>query len=82
MSHFSNEQVSELLKKRAELEGERAKEVSKMDFGSWAASSPEESVRRDMDAVKRDPYLPKDLEVIGFVYDVFTGKTKEVGALN
>lgn len=47
-----------------------------------SAANPEESVRKDMEAVKRDPYLPKGLEVVGFVYDVFTGTTKEVHALN
>jgi carbonic anhydrase len=38
----------------------------------------EESVREDMDIIKKDPFMPKDLEVIGFVYDSFTGKTYEV----
>ena len=28
--------------------------------------------------IKNDPYLPKDLEVIGYLYDSFTGKTREV----
>lgn len=36
LSHFSNEQVGELLTKRAGLEGQRAEEASKLDFRSWA----------------------------------------------
>lgn len=36
LSHFSNERVGELLAERAGLDGERAKDVSTMDFGSWA----------------------------------------------
>ena len=40
--------------------------------------SIDESVREDMRIIKADPYLPKDLEVIGFVYDSFTGKVYEV----
>ena len=36
LRNFSNEQVRDLLKKRVGLEGERAKEVDGMDFGSWA----------------------------------------------
>ena len=40
--------------------------------------SIEESVKEDMKVIKKDPYLPKDIEVVGYVYDVFTGKTKEV----
>ena len=42
-------------------------------------SSIDESVRMDMEVIKDDPYLPKDLEVVGYVYDVFSGKTTEVG---
>lgn len=40
--------------------------------------SIDESVREDMRMIKDDPYLPKDLEVIGFVYDSFSGKIYEV----
>lgn len=35
LRNFSNEQVAENLKKQAGLDGERAKEVDKMDFLSW-----------------------------------------------
>lgn len=48
---------------------------------SNSASGPEESVRRDMNIIKKDPYLPRDIQIIGFVYDVFTGRTTEVGTL-
>jgi hypothetical protein len=34
-----------------------------------------------MKAVKNDPFLPKELEVVGYIYDVFSGKTAEVGQL-
>ncbi len=34
-----------------------------------------------MEKIKADPFLPKDLEVVGYTYDVFTGKTTEVAAL-
>ena len=44
----------------------------------FRASTPEESVKWDMEIVKNDPYLPKDLEVVGYVYDVFSGETREV----
>ena len=43
-----------------------------------SAATPEASVERDMKIIKADPYLPKDIEVVGFVYDVFSGKTTEV----
>jgi hypothetical protein len=34
-----------------------------------------------MRSIKNDPYLPKDIQVIGYEYDVFTGKTKEVAVM-
>ncbi len=34
--------------------------------------------REDMAIIKADPFLPKDLEVVGYVYDVFSGETREV----
>ena len=46
-----------------------------------SAASAEESVKEDMKIIKNDPYLPKDLEVIGYVYDVFNGKTTEVAVM-
>jgi len=46
--------------------------------GVFSASSAEESVREDMELIKQDPYLPKALQVMGFVYDVFSGETREV----
>jgi carbonic anhydrase len=38
-------------------------------------------IKEDMRAIKNDPYLPKDIQVIGYEYDVFTGKTKEVAVM-
>lgn len=31
-----------------------------------------------MQILKNDPYLPKEIEVIGFVYDIVSGKTTEI----
>jgi hypothetical protein len=31
-----------------------------------------------MAVIKADPFLPKDLEILGFVHDSFTGKTTEL----
>ncbi|TKA66838.1 hypothetical protein B0A55_08818 [Friedmanniomyces simplex] len=71
--NFGNEFIR---KKLAERVPELAGEVEKMDFGSFA--DVEASVKEDMAVVKNDPYLPKDLEVLGYVHDSFTGKTREV----
>ncbi|KAK3723488.1 hypothetical protein LTR37_001740 [Vermiconidia calcicola] len=79
LRNFSNKRVAEMLKVRADLDDERAKEVDGMEFGSWSeATSIGESVKGDMDIIKNDPYLPKGLQVVGYTYDVFTGKTTEV----
>ena len=47
----------------------------------YSRSGIDESVRKDMRVIKDDPFLPKDLEVVGYVYDVFSGKTTEVGQM-
>ena len=36
LKNFSNEKIAELLKVRAELDGARAKEADRLDFGSWS----------------------------------------------
>lgn len=35
LANFGNGEVANLLKQHAHLEGETAKEVERMDFGSW-----------------------------------------------
>lgn len=40
--------------------------------------SLEASVTEDVDLIKADPFLPEDLEVLGFVYDTISGETTEV----
>lgn len=53
----------------------------------WNADSPtsaasiEDSVIEDMKIIRNDPYLPKEMEVVGYVYDVFSGKTTEVAVM-
>jgi carbonic anhydrase len=38
----------------------------------------EANVKNQVDKIKSTPFLPKDMPVYGFVYDVMTGKIKEV----
>ena len=40
----------------------------------------EENVREQMDRVRSHPWIPKQIPVRGFVYDVKTGKLSEVGS--
>jgi carbonic anhydrase len=41
----------------------------------------DDSILVDMKLIKADPYLPKDLEVIGYAYDGATGKVREVAVM-
>jgi carbonic anhydrase len=43
-----------------------------------AFRSVEASVREDMAKLKADPFLPKHLEVVGYVYNTFSGRITEV----
>ncbi|KAK1808700.1 hypothetical protein LTR12_016927, partial [Friedmanniomyces endolithicus] len=70
--NFSDEFIKGKL---AERVPELAKEVEKMELGSFA--DVEASVLEDMAIIKNDPYLPKDLDVLGYVHDTATGKTRE-----
>ena len=46
----------------------------------FAFDDLEENVRQQMQRVKSHPWIPKHVPVRGFVYDVRTGKLKEVSA--
>jgi len=43
-----------------------------------AFSDVEENVRRQIQRVRRHPFIPQRIPVRGFVYDVKTGRLKEV----
>ncbi|CAJ2511114.1 Uu.00g067390.m01.CDS01 [Anthostomella pinea] len=74
--NFSDEFIKNKLKERTSDSPDLAGEIDAMEFGGW--TDAEASVREDMAIIKNDPLLPKDLEVIGYVHDVFTGKTTEI----
>lgn len=46
----------------------------------YAFSNLEDNVRKQINKVKSHPWVPKDITVRGFVYDVKTGKLNEVRA--
>lgn len=58
------------------LADETGKDASSIDFLPFAGL--EESVREDMSHIERDPFIPDDVSVRGFVYDVRTGRLTEV----
>ncbi|MGH9437481.1 MAG: beta-class carbonic anhydrase [Terriglobia bacterium] len=46
----------------------------------YAFSNLEEDVREQVEKVKFHPWIPKNIPVRGFIYDVKTGKLREVAA--
>ena len=70
MLTFTNEQLRERL--RTAL-GADASHVDFLPFPDL-----EQSVRDDVAAIRASPLLPDDLEVRGFVYDVRSGRLREV----
>ena len=51
-------------------------DVSDVDF--LPISDPDETVRADVDAIRTSPMVRPDINVHGFVYDVATGRLREV----
>ncbi len=70
MLTFTNEQLREQL--RRDL-GADASAVNFLPFADLDAS-----VRQDVAAIRSSPLLPRDIPVHGFVYDVQTGRLREV----
>ncbi|KIM98802.1 hypothetical protein OIDMADRAFT_146505 [Oidiodendron maius Zn] len=58
---------------------EEAKKVpTTTAFGTFKNIGLDESIRRDVAAIKSAPFLRKDLLVLGFAYDLNTGLLREV----
>lgn len=55
-------------------------EVMRPDFQRWLGGFPDahEHVRRSVALVKRHPYMPRDLDVFGLMYDNETGRVEPV----
>ena len=66
----------ELRQRLAEKTGAMASEPAHF----YGFDDLEENVRRQVQRVKSHPWIPKQIPVRGFVYDVKTGKLKEVSA--
>jgi carbonic anhydrase len=70
MLTFTNEQLRERLRR------EHGADASAIDFLPFA--NLDESVRQDLRTIRSSPFIPKDIPVSGFVYDVRTGRLREV----
>jgi len=70
MLAFTNEQLRDRL--RRDL-GADAEAVDFLPFADLEAS-----VREDVETIRSSPLVPRDVAVRGFVYDVRTGRLREV----
>jgi len=70
MLTFSNEDL------RRQLREDLGADASKIDFLPF--SDLDESVRLDVATLRASPLIPKDIPVTGFVYDVHSGRLREI----
>ena len=70
MLTFTNDQLRDIL--RNDLNAD----ASAIDFLPF--SDLDESVRQDVQAIRSSPLIPDDISVSGFVFDVKTGRLREV----
>ena len=71
MLTFKNDQLRDML--RNDLNAD----ASGIDFLPF--SDLDESVRQDVQTIRSSPLIPDDITVSGFVFDVKTGRLREVG---
>jgi carbonic anhydrase len=70
MLTFSNDDL------RGKLAADTGTDASHLDFLPF--SDVEESVRDDVRRIRVNPFIPAGVEVSGWIYDVKTGKVREV----
>ncbi len=63
-------------KLREKLKTETGHDASHLHFHSF--SDVEKSVKKQLQAIRSNPFLPRDIDVHGFIYDVRTGKLREI----
>ncbi len=64
----------------AERAGVPLSEVMRPDFQRWLGGfqDPEVQVRHSVELLRKHPYMPRDLEVFGLLYDNETGRVRAV----
>jgi carbonic anhydrase len=61
---------------REKLRADTGRDASRLDFLPF--SDLEQSVRDDVRRVRENPFIPADVTVSGWIYDVKTGQIREV----
>lgn len=74
MLTFTNEEAHEVVSKK--LGATSAAEISTMDFMPF--SDPEQAVREDVDFLRKQSAIPKEIHISGWIYDVKTGRVRSV----
>ncbi len=64
-------------KLREKLKTETGHDASHLHFHSF--SDVEKSVKKQLQTIRSNPFLPRDIDVHGFIYDVRTGELREIG---
>jgi len=64
-------------KLREQLKTGTGHDASHLHFHSF--SDVEKSVKKQLQTIRSNPFLPRDIDVHGFVYDVRTGRLHEIG---
>jgi carbonic anhydrase len=63
-------------KLREKLKTETGHDASHLHFHSF--SDVEKSVKKQLQTIRSNPFLPRDIYIHGFIYDVRTGKLREI----
>jgi carbonic anhydrase len=74
MLTFANEDAHGLVAKR--LGATAAAEIATLDFLPF--TSLDDAIHEDIDFLKRQSAVPKDVTITGWVYEVETGKVRQV----
>lgn len=76
MLTFTSEQVRKVIRETHPGNDAVAHAVDKLDFSEF--SSLEESVKADIQFLKGNPLVLKETPITGWIYDVKTGKVKQI----
>ncbi|TFY53086.1 hypothetical protein EVG20_g10273 [Dentipellis fragilis] len=76
MLHFNTPQLRNIVKDAAPGDADIAARIDAIDFHEF--SDVEESIKKDVEWLKEQPLIPEDIAITGWVYEVETGKVRQV----
>jgi carbonic anhydrase len=78
LTHTTNDKIREQLKEYVTEEEKTLADYDKFDFGCMTAESLPISVHEDVEFLKNHPWIRKETNIRGFMYDIKTGLLHEV----